>query len=214
MADEILIHDDHTDRPPPPGYLKLVFQNGYLRGLDANGGIRRFQTETGTPVNGVTGVSQVETATIVAASGVTGDGNMTVTVTGAALVGSPVTYNVPVTTASNTAALVAAVVRDYLLTQSAITDVYTVGGTGATVVLTKTVPIANDGTLNIATATGTATGITTAATSANTTAGVAPVAATTAKAGDHMQDGSFFYTATTDISLTSTAGWEKVAIAP
>jgi hypothetical protein len=76
--------------------------------------------------------------------------------------------------ADNTASLVATKVRAALNATTAITDHYTVGGTGATYSLTtKAVNhAANDTTLNLAHANGTCAGITTAATSANTTAGV------------------------------------------
>ena len=51
------------------------------------------------------GVQQINTATVVGASGVTGDGNATVVVTAAGMTGSPRTLSVPVTTAQNTATL-------------------------------------------------------------------------------------------------------------
>jgi hypothetical protein len=160
-----------------PGFYPASNANVKLR-ITSYTDIWAKYTQTG-------GVAQVETATIVAAAGCTADGNMTVTVTSAILSGSPVTYNIPVTTASNTASLVAAVCRAYLQTQTALTDLYTVGGSGATIVLTALTQAANDSTLNIASATGTATGITTAATSTNTTAGVAP--ATTGKAKFYLR---------------------------
>lgn len=56
---------------------------------------------------------------------------------------------------------------------AAITALYTVGGTGADVTLTRTVPAANDATLNIAYTNGTCTGLTPDASSTNTTAGAA-----------------------------------------
>ncbi len=62
--------------------------------------------------------------------------------------------------------------RRQLVANAAITAVYTVGGTGASISLTSIAVQANDATLNISLDNGTATGVTTAATSANTTAGV------------------------------------------
>lgn len=134
----------------------------------------------------VAGTRQVETATVVAASGITGNGNAEVIVTGAGITGSPVTVTVPVTTALNTASLLGAALRAGVSANAAITELYDVSGTGADIVLTRkatdtytpgtlSFPIyaANDATLNIATQNGTCTGITTAATSTNTTAGVA-----------------------------------------
>lgn len=120
------------------------------------------------------GTAQVETATIVTAN-VTVAGNAAVTVTAAGVTGSPVVLAVPVTTADTTPSLVAAKIVAFMQTDATaagIRAVYTVTGSGATIILTRLVPAANDATLNIAIATGTATGITAAPTSADTTAGV------------------------------------------
>lgn len=145
--------------------VPLAWTNSKLQSIDIRTDVALTLTTNG--------VQQSETATVVASSGCTGNGSMSVVVTSGILAGSPVTYTVPVTTASNTAALVAAVCRAYLQTQTALTALYLVGGSGATISLTALLPAANDTSLNIATSTGTATGIATTATSANTTAGVA-----------------------------------------
>ncbi len=130
------------------------------------------QVETATAAGTVTpGTAQVETAT--AAGSVTGDGNASVVVTGAGLTGSPITLAVAVVN-GDTAAQWATKVRAALTANAIIAAMYTVGGSTTAISLTRITPAANDGTLNIALATGTATGITTAATSTNTTAGVAP----------------------------------------
>jgi hypothetical protein len=124
------------------------------------------------------GTSQVETATV--ASGATASANVIVTVTGTALTGSPLATNVAVTN-GDTAAVVAGKIRTALGLVAAISDVYTVGGSSATVTLTKTVATANDATLNIGIDGSTnSTGVTNAGTSANTTAGVAPAITSTA----------------------------------
>lgn len=120
---------------------------------------------------GVAGTQQVETATVVAASGITGDGNITVVVTGADFTGSPITLSVAATTAANSASAVATLIRAAIGANTVIAALYTVGGSGADITLTRILPAANDTTLNISIANGTCTGITTAATSANTTAG-------------------------------------------
>lgn len=120
---------------------------------------------------GVSGVAQVETAT--AAGTVSGDGNASVVVTAAGMTGSPKTYAVPVTNGMVPATW-AAEVRKALAADLALTVLYSVGGSGTAITLTRVgTPAANDATLNINISTGTATGITTAASSANTTAGVA-----------------------------------------
>lgn len=122
------------------------------------------------------GTSQVETAT--GAGTVSGSGNASIVVTGAGITGSPLTIPVAVV-ATDTPTIWVGKVRVALAATAAITALYTVGGTGTAITFTEKVPNGNDGTLNIAIATGTATGITTAATSANTTAGVAPAITST-----------------------------------
>lgn len=120
----------------------------------------------------VNGQPQVETATVAGTIGASGAGNVSVVVTAAGLAGSPLT--VPVAVANNdTASQVAGKIRTTLGLVAAITALFTVGGSGADVTLTRLIGAANDNTLNIATSTGTATGLTTVASSANTTPGIA-----------------------------------------
>ena len=124
----------------------------------------------------VAGTAQVETATVVAASGATSNGNCIVTVTGSSLTGSPLAVTIALTTASTTATLVAAVLAAGLQANAAIAAKYTVTSSGANIILTVNANsdsnyIANDATLNIAIPSG--LGITAAPTSTDTTAGVA-----------------------------------------
>jgi hypothetical protein len=122
------------------------------------------------------GTSQVETATVVAAAGATSSGNLAVTVTAAGVTGSPLAFSVAlVSGVDTTASLIAAKIRTALVASSALTALYTVGGAGANVVLTRTVPAANDTTLNIAIAAG--LGVSAVTTSTSTTAGVQPTKA-------------------------------------
>ncbi|HVT72268.1 MAG TPA: immunoglobulin domain-containing protein, partial [Lacunisphaera sp.] len=111
---------------------------------------------------------QVETATAVGT--ITTAGNASITVTGAGITGSPLTIPVPVNL-NDTASTWAAAVRTALGGTPAITSLYTVGGTGTAITLTRIVAAANDNTLNIAIANGTAAGITAAPTSNNTISG-------------------------------------------
>jgi hypothetical protein len=116
------------------------------------------------------GTLQVETATL--AGGPSTGTSETVTVTAAGLTGSPLAIVVPMV-AADTAVIGAGKIRTALSGNANITAKFTVGGAGATIVLTQLAPaLANDGTLNIATTDG-AGGFTNTATSANTTAGVA-----------------------------------------
>jgi hypothetical protein len=121
---------------------------------------------------GKAGTPQVETATVLGTIGASGVGNATVIVTAAGMTGSPKTFNVAVAN-NDTAAQVAGKIRTALAADAAVTALFTVGGAGADVVLTRLAGAANDSTLNISIANGTCTGLTAAPTSANTTPGVA-----------------------------------------
>jgi hypothetical protein len=132
-----------------------------------------IDTETGIATIGTAPVAQVETATVVAAAGATSNGNLAVTVTGARITGSPLAVSVPLTTAANTAALVAAQIRATFNATAAIASKYTVGGTGADVTLTEIDPQNNDTTLNIAITAG--LGVSAIVSSTNTTTGVGGV---------------------------------------
>jgi len=200
-----------NQRPPTGDKLRIVNQSQVARVLDSNGRVYCLRPEAGTPVHYVAGTAQVDTATVTAASGATSNGNLVVTVAAAGMAGSPLAINVPLTTAANTAALVAAQVRSVLGATMSVTAMFTVGGTGATATLTRSTPTANDTTLNIGIAAG--LGVSAAASSANTTAGVARVLATTASAGDQLIDASFLYTARANVETTSTSGWYKSAVA-
>lgn len=153
----------YTDVPTVAYSFAMLIQDGDTLTMDMTDG-----TVTGT----VAGTNQVETATIVAASGATTAGNLNVTVTSALVTGSPLVVPVALTLADDTAAKVATAIRAALNATAAITAHYTVGGTGADYSLTAIEKAANDTTLNLAHANDTSAGITTSATSTNTTAGV------------------------------------------
>lgn len=120
---------------------------------------------------------QLETATVVGTIGSSGQGNAKVIVTAAGMTGSPKTISVAVAN-DDTASLVAGKIRTALGNDAAVTALFTVGGTGATVTLEKIIPAATDSTLNISIDNDTCTGLTTAATSVNTTTGTGYVAGT------------------------------------
>ena len=130
-----------------------------------------FDSETLIPTITGAGVNQVETAT--AAGTITASGNATVVVTGDDITGSPLTVSVAVLN-TDTAATWAGKVRTALGAVTAITSLYTVGGTTTAISLTRIVKRYNDSTLNISLANGTCTGITAAPTSVGTTAGINP----------------------------------------
>lgn len=112
--------------------------------------------------------TQVETATVVGT--VSTAGNATVVVTSKELIGSPVTLSVAVAL-SDTASTVATKIRTALGANVDISSLYTIGGTSATVTLTRKIPTENDATLNVSVDNGTCAGLTASPTSTNTTAG-------------------------------------------
>jgi len=133
-----------------------------------------IDTETGVATISTTPVAQVETATVVAASGATSNGNLAVTVTAARVTGSPLVFSVALTTATHTTAtLIAGAIRTAFNANTALTAIYTVGGTGADITLTETDPENNDATLNIAITAG--LGVSAIVSSTNTTSGVGGV---------------------------------------
>ena len=142
--------------------------------LDSSG------TTTWTP-----GTQQVETNTVTAASGITGSGNATVTVTATGMTGTPKAISVALTTAAHTTAtLIAAALATGLNADTDFSAMFVASSSGANLIVkrlaTSTYTIngtavnvwpADVANLNVAIANGTCTGITTAATSTSTQAG-------------------------------------------
>lgn len=126
------------------------------------------------------GTVQVETASVTAAAGATGDGNLPVTIT-SALLGAPITVQVPLLQATHTTAdLIAAAIRAALTADPAASAKWTFTGATNAVIMTRKAAFAaaNDATENLAW-TG-VLGVTAVVNSANTTPGVAPAASSTA----------------------------------
>lgn len=146
------IHEDGLNDGPPYQALKWP----------------RVLNDDGDLIRNYAGTAQVETATIVGT--ITGDGDAAVIVTAAGLTDSPITLNVAVLI-GDTSAVVATKIRAALNANSNITDFFTVGGSGADVVLTAIDEDANDSTMNVAYDNGTCTGLTGDAASTNTRAG-------------------------------------------
>jgi hypothetical protein len=120
----------------------------------------------------VPSAAQVEQATAVGT--ITLAGNAAITVTGAGIVGSPLTISVPVAL-GDTASVWAEKVKNALLANSAINSVYNVIGSTIYIffVRDEKTPYGhpNDTTLNIAIANGTCSGITAAPTSTTIVSG-------------------------------------------
>lgn len=120
------------------------------------------------PVAG-TGTAQVETATVVGT--ISTAGNAAVVVKSALFEDQTLSVAVSL---SDAAEAVAEKIRAAMLLNASIVEAFTVGGTGAEIVLTAKAAAANDNTLNISIDNDDCAGLTTAATSVDTTAGVAP----------------------------------------
>ena len=144
---------------------------------------------TGTTPAWTAGNAQVETATVVAAGGITTNGTATATVTATGMTGSPKVISVPLNTIQHTTAnLIAVAFTAALNADSAYSALFTATASGAAIITTRkpsstytlngtSVPVhaANIANLNLAIYKGSSEGITTAATSADTTSGVATV---------------------------------------
>jgi hypothetical protein len=128
----------------------------------------RVLNDSGDPIRNYGGTKQAETATI--AGTITGDGDASITITAAGMTGSPKTLLVPVLN-GDSASMVAGKIRTAFNADADITAMFTVGGSGTAIILTRIVADDNDATLNIAYTNGTCTGLTPNATSANTVAG-------------------------------------------
>lgn len=132
----------------------------------ANDGTLNIAIDDDTSV----GLTAAPTSANTTAGVAPGTGNAEVIVTAAGMTGSPITTAVAVV-AGDTAATWAGKVRTALALNGNITSMFTVGGSGADIRLTRVVGADNDTTLNIALDNDTCTGITAAPASANTTAG-------------------------------------------
>jgi hypothetical protein len=128
----------------------------------------RVLNDNGDLIRNYAGTKQVETAAIVGT--ITGDGDVTVTVTAEGLAGSPVTLNVAVLN-GDTATTVATKIRAALNANASVTEFFVVSGSGADVVLTALEEAENDATMNLAYNNGTCTGLTGDTTSTNTIPG-------------------------------------------
>jgi hypothetical protein len=163
-----------------------TFGPTFTLGARGNGGVSSGGTLGGYIRNLAFGggVTQVETATVVAAAGVTADGTLNVTVTGAGITGSPKVIPVALTVASTTATSVATAIRTVLAADTDVNAVYTVTSSAANVVLTRKTNAADDATLDVSWAADVA-GVSALASSVNTTAGIAPGSSATFTVGSY-----------------------------
>ncbi len=121
---------------------------------------------------GSAGTSQVETATVVGTVSLSGDAAVVITSGNPGFAGSPLTVPVAVVN-GDIDTVVGGKIRTALNATTAVTDVFTVTGAGANIILTVIVPLDDDDTLNISIDNDTCTGLTFEPTSVDTTPGVA-----------------------------------------
>lgn len=124
-------------------------------------------TSVDTQAGELTETLQIETAVLVGTC--TTAGALTVIVTGALVTGSPLSMQVDIA-ASDTPTQQATKIKA-VMNVPAITDAYTIGGSGANITLTTIAAASNDATLNIDYHITTSIGVTNALTSADTLAG-------------------------------------------
>lgn len=202
-----LIPDIGADAPPAAGYLRLVNDAGVLRVLDSNGRKYRLRPEPGTPVH-----ATVATQTLTLAGRAVADETITiggVVYTWKATAAAANEVEIGASTAAHDIlALVAAINASTAGSDEDLYGANTVAnpywsaadGSGDTVVLTARVAGPTGSQAN-------ATEMTNASFGSLTNG----VHATEASAGDRMFDASYLYLANADVSLTSTAGWERIA---
>jgi hypothetical protein len=203
---------------------KSAFSVGFTIAHGSSAVVDLADNDTSASDAWVAGVAQVETAT--AAGTITGSGNASVVVTAAGMTGSPKTISVPVLN-GDTASVWAGKVRNAIAADSAVSALFTIGGTTTAIQATRK-PTAtvnginffpgDDATLNISLDNGTCTGITTAATSSNTTAGVLTEGVIVDSGGTEDFEGNTITPMTkingvlmqvvsgTDVEITSTGG--------
>lgn len=127
-----------------------------------------------TTTEGVTAAAQVEIATV--AIDTAAAGTINVIVTAAGMTGNPKTVAVPVLATDTTSDAIAAKVRTALNADADINSFFTVGGTGAAIILTAKTIATNDTNMNINLSKNGTTIITDAASSNNATLGALAVA--------------------------------------
>ena len=116
----------------------------------AQGATLTLNLATGAITGTIAGTYQKETSTLIAAAGCTSNGDLALFITAAGLTGSPITVNVPLTTAAHTTQnLIAAQCRTTLQADPRVTGFFAVGGTTNTFILEKLTKQANDATLGV-----------------------------------------------------------------
>lgn len=197
------IKADNNERAPEPGFWKIIVEGGNIRALDSAGKRYRLRPEIGIPVN-------ASAATL--STSLTGTNNdLDFTAVTAGLAGNLITIayvNPGAETASESVSV----------SGTAITvTLRSVSSTLSTAAQVKAAIEANaeaDALVSVANKSGNdGSGVVTAMTA---TALAGGVNATEAMAGDQMidQQNRLIYTAMTDMTVSTTSGWEFVSTTP
>lgn len=147
------------------GRLSITGNQGSFTGVDIDTNLR---------TSGITvGRNQVESNTVVAASGITTSGNARVIVTAAGMTGSPKTVTVALTTTAHTTADKIAEALELALQNDAdVSGFFNVNRQGTVLYLSNIVHTPNDGTMNFTIEDVTSVGITDSVTSTTVFAGM------------------------------------------
>jgi hypothetical protein len=179
---------------PAPGYFRLCNDDGEFRVLDATGRRYRLRPESGTPVVGVAATGTINPAGA--------DNSILYTAITAGAAGNGITITYLISGVGSAVLTVVTTDRNIVVTAGSATI--------ASAVVTAVNADATAAALVLAAASGTVTGAIAAVAATNLTGGVN---ATTASKGDQMIDGDYLYTATANVAISSTSGWEKSAVA-
>jgi hypothetical protein len=198
---------DQPEKTPLPGYFALCNDGGQFRILDAFGRKHRMRPERGTPVHYEAGVQQVLILDVTTDGETATAGEFDVRLIGFDVL--VVDVSVTLVGGENNDA-VATAIRAALSAESLVTDLYSVGGSGRYVLLTRNTPEADDPSAALIVLPNDVS--VEEATSGIDVSGVARVFATVGSAGDELFDDEFRYIAVADVTETSVSGWKKVAL--
>ena len=193
---------------PQAGALRLIFDDGHIRAIDANGRKYRLRAERGTPVHGVAATGTLTGTTLAAEDSITIAG-VEYTLVESDLTG-PYAVLVGVSDSVTLDNLIAAINGTGVVGVNVGIDIVAhpsvIASAGAGDTMTLTARVVGKAGNSITTASNIVAGSWGAAT---LTGGVD---ATEGSAGDMMVDDSKIYVAVANVSKTSTSGWESAAI--
>lgn len=187
---------NEPERKPQPGYFRLCNDDGEFRILDANNRRYRLRPEPGTPV-----VAVAASLTTNLSNATQNDVVFTAKIAGAAGNSISVAY---VISGTGSTATVAVVEKAITITAGSACTADTMkaaveASTEAAALVSVADKSGNDGTGVIDTLAATALS--------------GGVNATEGSKGDQLIDADYLYTATANVEVYSTSGWEKSAVA-